>query len=137
MNGEAILLANLAATVFLTGLAWFLQIVHLPLLLQTSPSSFPEYIRRQRRRNTMVMVVPMTVELLATAWMWRVYAATALEIVILVTTFGFYMPSHIRLTRGYDEAGIRRLIALNWIRTLSWTGRAAILWWTTSRQLHI
>ena len=137
MSGSAILLANLTATAFLTGLAWFLGIVHLPLMLRAGPVMFSEYVLAQRRRNTLIMAIPMTVELLATVSMWRLYSATALEIVILIVTFAFYMPAHIRLTRGFSETGIRRLIALNWVRIISWTGRTAILLWTLAKLLHI
>jgi len=45
LNPEFLLLANLAATLFLTGLVWYLQIVHLPLFGKLQGPGFVDYTR--------------------------------------------------------------------------------------------
>jgi hypothetical protein len=36
---------------------------------------------------------------------------------------------HAVLGRGFDDAAHERLVTTNWIRTLAWSARAAILAW--------
>ena len=39
------------------------------------------------------------------------------------------VPMHERLGRGFDPAAHRRLVATNWIRTIAWTARGALVLW--------
>jgi hypothetical protein len=113
-----------------------IQLVQLPLFLQVGPSGFVPYVAQHRRRNTMLMALPMLIELVASIWLWQI-AALALVAVIWIVTFFLYIPAHSQLARGYNEAVIRRLIAWNWVRTLCWTARAGILLWIIAEQLGI
>lgn len=144
MTGDVLLLANLTATLFLTGQVWFLQVVHLPLLLRTAGIDFAAYAKAQRLRNTWLMAMPMLVELITGAWLLvtpfphrAAFHAFLLLAVIWIVTLAWIVPLNSRLTRGYDEDIIRILIRSNWIRTVCWTARAAIMIWITAAELHI
>ncbi len=113
---------------FLTGVAWTLQVVQLPLFLKAGQ---PGYVRQHRRRNTMLMTAPMLVELATAVWLWRI-GPLLLVAAIWVVTLVWYMPAYSVLAKGYNEATIRRLMAWNWVRTLCWTARSIIMLWIAS-----
>jgi hypothetical protein len=129
-----ILIPNLAATLFLTGLAWFLQTVQLPLLAHLREADFAESIRLQRRRNTILMAPAMLIELVTTVAItgalrpdWLTVSAAALVAVIWIVTFLFIAPINARLTKGFDARALQSLIRVNWIRTIAWTLRAVLV----------
>jgi hypothetical protein len=123
---------------FLTGVVWVLQVVQLPLFLKVHDLAV---IVEHRRRNSMLMSLPMLVELITAVWLcWvrsGVVVLTALVLlgVIWVVTFAWYMPQYQRLTNGYDEAIVRRLIAGNWVRSVIWTLRSAIMLYIVGQAL--
>lgn len=146
MNPDALLLANLAATLFLTGLAWFMQIVQLPLFSIVRAVDLAAYAARQRRRNTALMVLPMAVESVTAVWLWRdgppgfsgvLFGPLVLLALIWLVTWTRYIPLYSRLLRSYDEAALQQLIAWNWVRTLGWSGRAGVMAWIAAGRLHI
>jgi len=108
-------------------------IVQLPAFLKIGQ---PDVVRSYRFRNTIVMAPPMALELITAIWMGSLPGLT-LVLVIWAVTFALYVPDYTRLTHGYDPALIRRLIAWQWIRTLCWTGRSALLLWITAGRLNI
>jgi hypothetical protein len=135
--GNVLLLANLASTLFLTGLVWELQVVQFPLMLRTGGLDFPNYVKHQRTRNTLLMAPAMLIELITGGLLLAdahlphrdVFHAALLIVVIWIVTFASIVPIHSKLVRGYDESLIRKLIRRNWIRTGCWTLRSAILLW--------
>jgi len=140
----ALLLTSLTATLFLTGVVWFLQVVQFPLLLRVAGTDFVAYLKAQRKRNTLLMALPMLVELVTAIWLlWSplphrsVFHAVVLLAFVWFMTFWSIVPLHSRLMRGYDESTIRILIRDNWIRTICWTGRAGFMIWITWGQVRI
>ena len=140
---RALLLVQAAATAYLTGLAWFVQVVHYPLLHAVAPSDLPTYEARDQRRTGWVVGPPMLLELvtavaslrwrppeLPAPWAWG--GLTLLGLVWGSTAF-VQVPLHEALERQPDPARIRLLVTSNWVRTLSWTGRAALLAWAMAR----
>jgi hypothetical protein len=133
-----LLLANLAATLFLTGIVWFLQVVQFPLLLRLAKADFVAYVKAQRKRNTLLMALPMLVELVTAIWLLvtplphrEVFHALVLLAFVWFVTFWSIVPLHSKLSRDYDESAIRILVRDNWIRTICWTGRAGFMIWMT------
>jgi hypothetical protein len=126
-----LLLANLAPALFLAGIAWFLQVVQLPLLADRE--DFPRYIRAHRFRNTLLMAPPMLIELAASVNFWwasRDVAASLLIVLlaaIWLITFLAIIPGFRRLTSGYGHGKVRHLILWNGVRTACWTARSGIL----------
>ena len=49
--------------------------------------------------------------------------------VIWVSTFLIQVPLHGRLTRGFDATRHSALVRSNWIRTVAWSARGALLAW--------
>ncbi len=132
-----LLLANLAATWFLTGLVWFVQVVHYPLFCEVDPERFAAYHAAHVKLTTRVVVVPMCVELFASiglvlfppsgvAWPW-VWVSLFLIVAIWVSTMLVQVRLHARLGAGWDRSVIRRLVATNLLRTFLWTTHALVL----------
>lgn len=131
------LLLHFVATAFMTGLIWFVQIVHYPLFARVPAAGFVAYESEHVRRTGWVVGPPMLLEVATAAAIIlfqptlagdpRFLAAFALLVVIWVATAVFSVPLHRRLCAGVDPAAIRRLVATNWIRTVGWTARTALL----------
>ena len=127
------LVANVCASWFMTGVIWFVQIVHYPLFAKVAAERFVEYERDHANRTGYVVGPVMVAELAGSAGLAYVsfsrftMTALALTIVIWVSTFAVQVPCHNRLARGYNAQIQQRLVATNWIRTVCWTARSALL----------
>jgi hypothetical protein len=140
-----LLLANLAATIFMTGLIWFVQIVHYPLFAGVGEPAFPAYSRAHQQWTTFVVGPPMLVEALTAGLLvaarpafvpaWAAWAGLGLVAVIWLSTAILQVPAHGRLSAGFDAETGGFLVATNWIRTVGWTMRAALLVWLAARGL--
>ena len=143
MTRSTILLLQVACTLSMTGIIWFVQVVHYPLFARVSPQNFAVYEAQHATRTGWVVAPLMCLELAAAlafllprfrpavvpvheAWL-----GAFLVVVIWLSTGLIQVPLHNRLGAGYDAAVIARLVATNWIRTCSWTIRAVlVLRWT-------
>ena len=131
-----LLLISLIATWYMTGLCWFVQAVAYPQFARVAIADFLTYHKAHTTWTTLVVLPPMFVELgTAIALVWRApgdrvfQIALALVVVCWINTFAMAGPAHEKLTRGHDPALIRRLVRVNWIRTLAWTARGVLLLW--------
>jgi len=126
------LIANAATSLFLTGLIWFVQIVHYPLFAATGDAYFAAYAAEHARRTTAVVALPMLVELGSALGIVAFHpapvslAGAALVVLIWISTAALQVPCHNQLRQGFDAACHRRLVSSNWIRTLAWTLRSCI-----------
>lgn len=127
-----VLAAHAFATLFMTGLIWFVQVVHYPLFERVGKAEFAGYERQNTRRTGWVVGGPMLLELaLALLLVWSPGGLMAwgglglLGIVWLSTAVG-QMPAHFRLEQGFDAQAYRRLVRGNWIRTVCWTLRGVL-----------
>jgi uncharacterized membrane protein len=131
-----LLTSHLVATLFMTGLIWFVQIVHYPLFAAVGEAGFAAYEARHRDLTTWVVAPAMLVEAFSAAWLtrwlatsdqaWLVWSGMALVLVIWLTTACYSVPAHEVLSRGFDPIAHQRLVSTNWIRTAAWSIRAAI-----------
>jgi len=134
-----LLLLNLAATLAMTGIIWFVQVVHYPLFARVGADQFVAY-EALHRTYTGWVVAPLMVAELASAIALLVpelrpacvsapsaWTAAALVGVTWISTALLQVPLHDQLSQGYDTALIARLVATNWIRTIAWNLRAAIV----------
>jgi hypothetical protein len=127
------LLTQVVSTAFLTGIAWFLQIVHYPLFAGISEDDFPQYESRHMSRTTALMGPAMLIEATSAVFLFyslslfigsgKFLAANILLVVIWIITTGVQSKIHRRLATGFDGILIKRLVATNWIRTFAWTVR--------------
>jgi uncharacterized membrane protein len=134
---KALLLAQVAATLYMAGIIWFAQIAHYPLLEQVGRESFAEYQNANMRRTGWVVGPPMLTEgITAIALVWvrpsgvsdgLVWTGLGLLLVIWISTLTLQVPRHQALARGFDDAAHRALVATNWIRTVAWSLRGLLV----------
>jgi len=128
----ALLAGQVVATLALTGLAWFVQVVHYPLFACVEPGSFAKYEREHTRRTTWIVAPLMIVEAVVASALLLLDAgpATALGALLLVgiwaSTFFVQVPCHRVLERGWSASAHTRLVRSNWLRTALWTARSSI-----------
>lgn len=141
-----VLLAHLAATLFMTGVIWFVQVVHYPLFSGVASEGFGYYAASHARLMTYIVALPMFVELLTGAFLlfWRrpvgvellpLGIGFALIIVIWLSTFLLQVPQHNTLGAGFDAAAHRMLLLTNWLRTAAWTLRSLLVLWMVAAMI--
>ncbi|WP_323788267.1 hypothetical protein [Psychroserpens sp.] len=129
---KIILLIHVFTTVFMTGLCWFVQVVHYPLFREIDSDKFPAYERKNL--ITGVITVPiMTIELI-TGIILLFNSSASLYIINMIllafvwlSTFLFQVPIHLKLMSEGSPKLITKVIRTNWIRTLSWTARTLLV----------
>jgi hypothetical protein len=134
---QLLLTTHLAATLFMTGLIWFVQIVHYPLFSMVSRSAFPDYEVRHTALTTWIVAPPMLVELVTAVLLFGVRPVNvstrdltlglALLAVTWFSTALLQVPYHEALKRGFDAAAHRRLVSTNWVRTVAWSLRGLLV----------
>ena len=141
-----VLLAQIATSCMLTGLIWTIQVVHYPLFASVGADRFVAYGASHARLITFV-VGPLMLAEAATAIaflvirppsipMWIPVAGGILLATVWLTTAFVSVPCHARLAEGFDADAHRRLVDTNWIRTIAWSARAAVLLWAGWLALH-
>lgn len=128
---ELLLTTHVAATWLMTGLIWFVQVVHYPLMGRVGAAGFSEYERAHTRRTSWVVGPPMLVEagtaLLLLDRGTPAIVGLALLGGIWLSTAALQVPMHRRLADGFDAAAHRRLVATNWLRTIGWSLRSILV----------
>lgn len=132
-----VVLIHIAATLFMTGVIWFVQIVHYPLMARVDRESFVEYERRHTRRTTWVVAPPMLIEVATALWLVarpvagipvvQTWVGLGLVLVVWILTATVQVPLHRRLERGFDGDAHRRLVRSNRLRTLAWSARSVLV----------
>lgn len=133
MGSEAvILLTHAAATWFLVGLIWIVQVVHYPLFSLVGADGYVAYQRSHMSRITWIVAPAMFVELfVAAAAVWVLGSAlswigAALLAGVWGSTFLLQVPLHGRLIGGFDANAHRLLVMTNWLRTALWSARGGV-----------
>jgi len=132
-----LLLTQVATTLGMVAVIWFVQLVHYPLFAQVGEAGFPRYEALHTQRISLI-VIPLMVAEAATAgwllfigapWASRTELAIGAGLVLLVwaVTFFFSVPCHGRLAQGFDAATHARLVATNWLRTAGWSARGGLV----------
>ena len=139
-------LVHAAATWYMVGLIWMVQLVHYPLFGAVGERGFAAYAAAHQRRITWVVAPPMLAELASGAWLALrppagagrapLLAGLALLGVIWLSTAVLQVPRHAVLGRGYDPRAHRALVRSNWVRTAAWTARGALVLWIAVRLLR-
>jgi hypothetical protein len=129
---HSLLIAHLMATTFMTGLIWFVQVVHYPLFAGVGDAAFTRYEADHMRRTTWVVGPAMLAEAALASFIgWSTatplaWAGLALLAFIWVSTWLLQVPCHNRLCGGFERAVARRLVSTNWLRTIGWSARCVI-----------
>ncbi len=132
-------LAHAFSTLYMTGLIWFVQVVHYPLTAAVGPGALPTYQAQHMSRTTWVVGPPMLVEALTCAWLviappqgvprWMTWAGLALLAAVWLSTVALQVPAHQRLLAEGTTAAVPQLVSTNWIRTIAWTARGVLALW--------
>lgn len=136
---DFIFLIHAGATMFLVGLIWTIQIVHYPLFRNVGAGGYAAYQTAHMSRITYV-VAPVMLAELATA-IYFAFAGyddvnpnyfrfgLALVLLIWLSTLLVQSPIHGRLAKAFDDDLANKLVLTNWIRTIFWTLRGALILW--------
>lgn len=126
-----------ASTWYMIGVIWLIQLVHYPMFEYLDRSTFLQSHGFHTSAITLVVMPGMFLELATAALLaWsRRDAATitglALVGVVWAMTAFVMVPLHGRLgSEGFRPEVHASLVNWNWVRTIAWTARGAIiLWW--------
>lgn len=134
----AILAAQAIVTPALTGLIWFVQLVHYPLFARVGVERSSMYAMEHARRTTRLvaplMIIELTLALITvfvTTDSLRILSIFGMALIggIWLSTFTVQVPCHTRLTCSFDPVAHRELTRSNWVRTILWTTRSFIAIW--------
>jgi len=127
----------LVATACMTGVIWYVQVVHYPLMAGWPHDAFGAWEARHRARTGSVVMPLMLLEGGTAAVLaarrprgvpaWLPWTALVLLGGVWASTFLLQVPCHDALSRGWDEQVHARLVQTNWIRTVAWTARLALV----------
>ena len=139
MNGTAlqwVVVANAASAWVMTGLIWFVQVVHYPLLAVVPVESARGTAVQHQARTARVVMLPMAVEGVTTLWLmfdrpdevsvWLAWAGGVCVAVALASTVLLSVPRHTRMANEPDVTVGRELVLTNWPRTVAWTAHGII-----------
>lgn len=128
---------QLAATWYMTGVIWIIQMVHYPMMGKVG-TTFEECQSFHQTRMGFLVGPPMLVELGSAAMLcWTSPAdpvwltGLGLLVCIWISTFLVQVPLHNRLACGFDPRLHESLVRTNWLRTALWTSRALLVTWAS------
>jgi hypothetical protein len=137
MVGQLLYLIHFAASFVMMGAMWFVQVAYYPNLQYVGGAEFIQYQREHIRRVSTVAWTMLILELSTAAAlpffpgsMERRGALAANLVLLLViwwSTWCVQVPLHKVLEQGFDAAAHRRLVRTNWIRTVCYSLRGALL----------
>jgi hypothetical protein len=127
---------NAASAWTMTGIIWFVQVVHYPLLATVPVGSARTVATEHQRRTGRVVMVPMAAEGVTSLrlmferpagveW-WLAWAGGVCVAVALLCTVLLSVPRHSRMASGPTEQTARELVITNWPRTVAWTAHGII-----------
>ncbi len=122
----------------MTGLIWFVQVVHYPIYAYVSSDDLPKYQQFHVRRTTFVVFPMMITELIGGAllllreWQGELQNFAIWGMVLLgaiwLSTLLLQIPRHNRIGKAdTEDLPIHSMVLTNWIRTFAWSGRLALL----------
>lgn len=132
----ASLYIHLVATWAMVAIIWFVQISHYPLMHYVGKGQMMEYQKANLRKTAWVVFPFMRAELLSGFYIYYFsllpkealfYVAFFLILFIWAYTFLVVVPIHLKLKKEPTDASIKKLIFLNWPRTILWSFRGMIL----------
>ncbi|MEM1096893.1 MAG: hypothetical protein AAGJ10_20030 [Bacteroidota bacterium] len=134
-----LLTAHMASTFIMLGVILVVQVVHYPLFAKVGEATYVAYQADHMRLITYIVLPAMGIELitgLALVWAppvgvpaWLCWTGLALIGIIWASTGLLQVPIHSTLTTGFDAVAHQRLVATNWVRTVGWVLRSALVAW--------
>ena len=131
-----LVVANAASAWVMTGVIWFVQVVHYPLLAVVPVESARETAVAHQARTARVVMVPMVVEGASTLWLmfdrpgsvpwWLAWLGGVCVAVALLSTVLLSVPRHGRMASGPTATVGRELVLTNWPRTVAWSAHGIV-----------
>ena len=129
------LIIHTIATSVMVGVIWTIQLVHYPSFHFIELNQYTTFQRFHMSRISYVVIPAMLTELFTLIFIiipmdqvdHIILASAFLLIVIWLMTAVFFSGVHQKLTLGYDQAVVEKLVKLNWGRTLLWTLRLLLV----------
>jgi len=127
-----------AATLYMVGLIWFVQLVHYPLMAKVGAECFVAYQKLHTKWTTLAVGPAMLAEATTAGALLFIanavgypaalaWAGFALVLGVWVSTAALQVPCHRALERGFDARVHRQLVLSNWLRTLAWSARGVLV----------
>ena len=129
------LIIHLIATSVMVGVIWIIQLVHYPSFHFIELNQYTTFQRFHMSRISYVVIPAMLTELFTLILIiismdqvdHIILASALLLIVIWLMTAVFFSGVHQKLTLGYDQVVVEKLVKINWGRTLLWTLRLILV----------
>jgi len=141
-----VFLCHCLAAFFMTGVIWFVQVVHYPLFGQVGLGNFVRYEEQHALLTTFVVLPPMFLELITSACLLgarpRFVSTTEALLIFGLTglvwllTFVVHVPQHDMLGRGFSAELHAALVTTNWGRTILWTAKSGLVAWLLVRAMQ-
>ena len=138
-TGQAFVLLETAATLFMAGVLRTMQLLNYPLLALAGTEAFPRYQAAHNRRFALVVVpgvlaaacggIGLAASRPGQVPLWAPVCELALLAAVLISTAVLQGRHHRVLARGFDQRTIGLLVRSNWIRVAAWSAAAAIALW--------
>ncbi len=133
---ELVLLVNFVATAVMTGVIWFVQWVHYPMLASVPVDRAVETAVDHQRRTGQVLAIPMALEGVTTLWLLArrpeavsfilPWASAVFLAIALGSTVFISVPLHAKMATNPTAGVGRQLVVTNWPRTIAWSARAVV-----------
>lgn len=134
---KTLLILQVFSTLFLTGVIWVIQLVQYPFFAYVSAENFTKYHDDYRFWITPIVAPAMIIELLTAIFLLfyppanidskLLWLGLALTLIVWASTFFLQVPLHEKLAHGFNSQTISALVNTNWIRTIAWSLRAALV----------
>ena len=129
------LIIHLIATSVMVGVIWVIQLVHYPSFHFIELKQYTTFQRFHMSRISYVVIPAMLTELFTLILIvismdqidTLVLASAILLMFIWLMTAVFFSGVHQKLTLGYEQTVVDKLVKLNWGRTLLWTLRLFLI----------
>jgi hypothetical protein len=143
LSWRSLLLTQFLATAMMTGIIWFVQIVHYPLFLKVPLEGFVSYEQSHTVRTGLVVAPLMLIEMGSALALVGLslfsgekptiglsplhLGALGCLLLIWASTFLIQVPLHRLLEQRADVQAMELLVLTNWIRTILWSLRLGLL----------
>ena len=126
---------HLIFTSIMVGVIWLVQVVHYPSFNFIDKKFYSDFQNFHIKRISFIVIPVMLLELvsgLILIYLDNRHSTPSLIsfgilILIWIITGLFFAKAHQDLTAGYDRVIVKKIIKLNWIRTLLWSIRLILL----------
>ena len=134
-NGQSMLAMHLVLASIMVGVIWVIQLVHYPSFRFTDREKYVSFQIFHMRKISFIVMPVMVLEFLSGLLLVLYHSnyesllriSFILLLIIWLVTALFFAQIHQKLSKGYDETLVRKLVSFNWIRTLLWTIRTIII----------